>query len=548
MRYIIKKGTLSKRDIFLNLLLSFSALLTCFIIGEIVIRNFGVYDNDGNYIVRKGASQQSHTCAERMKVRLDAYLSSSSSAKMYDPDLGWTFRPNAESRNGLYYYNSDGIRTNSTSHEYTIYPQTQILRIAIFGDSFTHGSDVPFENTWGYYLENILKGGGIDTEVLNFGVSAYGMDQAFLRWKKNGSKYSPHLVIFGFQPVNVKRNVNLIRCLQRIGTGIPFTKPRYVLEGEDLRLVNIPTVEPIMIPNIIRNIDNWELVKYEYYYNQKDYGDHVWYKSRLLSFVITAISRKNSRSIYSLNSEPAIITLKIIQQFKKDVEYNGGKFIVVHLPRKSDMRALLNEKSLPYYDLLKKLEEFSQVIHPEHEMLKKAKSSSIASLYIKHYSPRGNKIIADTIARFLVKNRIGKLIAQRQHTIPTGLSVAVAPTWAWEAYRYFKEGRAYGKKGQYDAAIASYKEAIRLKPDYAKAHYNLGNAYDDKGLYDDAIAAYKEAIRLKPDYARAHKNLGNAYMKKGDRKPALAEYEWLKTRKPDWAEKLLKSIKKIPAK
>ena len=65
-------------------------------------------------------------------------------------------------------------------------------------------------------------------------------------------------------------------------------------------------------------------------------------------------------------------------------------------------------------------------------------------------------------------------------------------------------------KGQLDEAIAGYREAIRLEPDYAEAHYNLGIALQDKGQLDEAIAAYREAIRLKPDSAEAHYNLGNA--------------------------------------
>ncbi len=64
--------------------------------------------------------------------------------------------------------------------------------------------------------------------------------------------------------------------------------------------------------------------------------------------------------------------------------------------------------------------------------------------------------------------------------------------------------RPKGRKGDFDGAITSYREAIRLKPDLAYAHSNLGGALDAKGDHDGAIAACREAIRLKPDYAEAH--------------------------------------------
>jgi serine/threonine protein kinase/tetratricopeptide (TPR) repeat protein len=69
-------------------------------------------------------------------------------------------------------------------------------------------------------------------------------------------------------------------------------------------------------------------------------------------------------------------------------------------------------------------------------------------------------------------------------------------------------GNALSDKGRLDEAIAEYREAIRLKKDYAAAHSNLGDALYDKGMLDEAIAEYKEAIRLRKDLPQAHSNLG----------------------------------------
>lgn len=61
-----------------------------------------------------------------------------------------------------------------------------------------------------------------------------------------------------------------------------------------------------------------------------------------------------------------------------------------------------------------------------------------------------------------------------------------------------------------------FREAIRLKPDYANAHYNLGFALSDKGELDGAIAEFREALRLNPDYEAAHYQLGAALFIKGN--------------------------------
>ncbi len=65
-----------------------------------------------------------------------------------------------------------------------------------------------------------------------------------------------------------------------------------------------------------------------------------------------------------------------------------------------------------------------------------------------------------------------------------------------------------------DDAIASFKEAIRLKPDDAKNHFCLGVAYRNQELFDDAICELKEAVRLGPEDATNHNQLGCVYSDK----------------------------------
>src|SRR5216684_2161928 len=97
-------------------------------------------------------------------------------------------------------------------------------------------------------------------------------------------------------------------------------------------------------------------------------------------------------------------------------------------------------------------------------------------------------------------------------------------------------GNALADEGQYDAAIAEYREAIRLAPDFAEARSNLGIILVDEGQYDAAIVEYREAIRLKPDLAQAHDNLGLALDKKGQYDAAIAELREAVRLKPDSAE------------
>ena len=180
------------------------------VMGEAAVRVYGTTDDIGDFYVRSARIKPYHDgYPPRLDQKLDEYLSNASPWVRYDPDLGWAPSANGESPDGMFRYNDSGIRSDVA--DYSTVPQEGVLRIAILGESFTEGAEVPYLSTWGYYLERYLNEAGIGAEVLNFGVSAYGIDQAFLRWKKDGQRYTPDLVIYGFQAENAKRNLNLFR-------------------------------------------------------------------------------------------------------------------------------------------------------------------------------------------------------------------------------------------------------------------------------------------------------------------------------------------------
>ena len=51
-------------------------------------------------------------------------------------------------------------------------------------------------------------------------------------------------------------------------------------------------------------------------------------------------------------------------------------------------------------------------------------------------------------------------------------------------------GIAYERSGMNTEAIESYRQAIKINPDYAEAHYNLGIAYERSGMDKEAIESY----------------------------------------------------------
>ncbi len=85
-------------------------------------------------------------------------------------------------------------------------------------------------------------------------------------------------------------------------------------------------------------------------------------------------------------------------------------------------------------------------------------------------------------------------------------------------------------------AIGCYSEALKLKPAYAEAHYNLGCALSEGEELESASACYRRALHLRPHYPEAHNNLGAALRQLGRPGEAIASLRQAIALRPGYAE------------
>lgn len=81
---------------------------------------------------------------------------------------------------------------------------------------------------------------------------------------------------------------------------------------------------------------------------------------------------------------------------------------------------------------------------------------------------------------------------------------------------YLGEALALEKQGNYDAALTSYRLAMRDFPNDAKIATNLAIACTKTGRVDEALRNYKRALELDPKMAGAHYGLAFLLLKRGD--------------------------------
>jgi serine/threonine protein kinase/tetratricopeptide (TPR) repeat protein len=82
--------------------------------------------------------------------------------------------------------------------------------------------------------------------------------------------------------------------------------------------------------------------------------------------------------------------------------------------------------------------------------------------------------------------------------------------------------RAQARSGADEAAEATYKRAIALRPQYWATHVWLGTFYREHARYADAVREFELATTLTPDSARAYLILGGLYGTIGRHDDAIA--------------------------
>ena len=337
----------------------------------------------------------------------------SNSYYMYDSILGWTVRPNAKVE-PTYYSNNLGIRSPNKT---LLQRDTSVLRIAVFGDSFTEGFELNgYEETWSFHLEKNLLDKGIKAEVLNYGVGSYGMDQAYLRWKYEGYKTNPDIVIFGLNMANFWRNLNVFRPNISPGAGIMLTKPRGVVQGDSIIWKNMPTVHPkYILDSVVINFGKSELSKYEHFNEKKLYRgnilDHTYFynlfSSRHNFHWYNVWSSSNYWDIDSCQ-EGTELTMNLLNSFKEESNAHGSDFILLQTLQFWEIDMIKNNEEYDSQELLASIRDVHKFC-PTDSIVLDYPTSELIETAFNHPTALYNRLIGERLCKYLIDNNIHHL-------------------------------------------------------------------------------------------------------------------------------------------
>ncbi|HEX3867084.1 MAG TPA: tetratricopeptide repeat protein [Gemmatimonadaceae bacterium] len=101
---------------------------------------------------------------------------------------------------------------------------------------------------------------------------------------------------------------------------------------------------------------------------------------------------------------------------------------------------------------------------------------------------------------------------------------------------YLSEAMALERQGDYDAALTSYRLALRDRPNDTKILQNMAIEFTKTNRAEEAVRCYRSALEIAPHLSGAHYGLAFLLLKRGDREGAEKHLDAFLAKPPTGAE------------
>ena len=293
----------------------------------------------------------------------------------YDPDLGWVNRTSVRIENlygpGLHFTtNSQRFRANA---DFSIGVPPGRTRVFFVGDSFTMGHGVDDSQTFPAYVERMDP----SIQSVNMGMGAYGLDQSYLWYLRDGLPFKTHIVVVAFIAGDFTR-MTLDYYIS--------PKPRLKVVNDELMVLNTPvprTDAKVIVRKAAREFTYW-----------LDIAKMI----RLgVEFIAPSPTQEDAarHDITGGDFSFAPAAERIFENLNTICRTRGQQLLLIYLPTRADFdqpqpvaawtRRVAGEKGIPFVNLTPEFER-----SPSPERWELFLSSGISG----HYSPAGNRRIA----------------------------------------------------------------------------------------------------------------------------------------------------------
>ena len=297
------------------------------------------------------------------------------------------------------------------------FPEPGRACASAFGDSFTWGEEIPPADGWVERLSHRLG-----CRVANYGVSGYGTDQAYQRFRRMTADEAP-LALIGIFPENVVRNVNQYRAFLGYGEHPVNLKGRFVLDAAG-RLTWV--ARPRLSADGFVQLNRMPAAVMPHEYLLPDTRDgpvtmrfpYTWTLARvaLKPRLWARFTGRPSWSAFYEAGHPSgalALTAAIAEAFAHEAKQRGKNALVVMLPGASSFRGQAKYGNFEYAPLVAMLAAAGvDVFDSGPALLTELRGRSYCDLYVEpkncdgHYGVFGSTIVADVVAAELRRRNL----------------------------------------------------------------------------------------------------------------------------------------------
>lgn len=352
------------------------------------------------------ASHQLERLAAYRKLIAEGVDGSTSSD--FDPELGWC--PHGARDDGWYRIDERGARY---AREPVPRERTSGVRRAVaLGCSFTFGAEVDGPDAWVARVDEARE----DLEVVNLAFGAYGLDQALLRWRRDGARESCEEAWLGVLPSAALRNVTTFHPTLRHWTNVVHVKPRFELGAGDAL---VPVASPASsLADLVRLLSDassfWrEVAPHDLWIQRAPQtyaprGSVWWHHSASARLAATWLERagRDARPwLADEASEVHRLERTLVLELARDVGAVGRRLRVLVLPDREDV-ADARDGAPCWKALVDAWRAAGIEVFDASSAMLAVDADREARFWAPegHYSAEGNRVVADTFLEHVARH------------------------------------------------------------------------------------------------------------------------------------------------
>ncbi len=327
---------------------------------------------------------------------------------IFDPELGWAPRPNASEGETSFDWSGARMGFEELAHERV----EGVRRVVALGCSYTLGAEVADREAWPALVDHAHA----DLEIANLAMGGYGLDQALLRYKRDGRQLRPDVLWLGLLPGAALRVTTCFPPILSHWNQVLAFKPRFFLDetgelvlarsaahthAETLHLLE----DQRALVDAIGGSDLWMQRSPLAYAPEGSSWTHFFAATRVALTWQESRDREPAPWLSDKQGELYALLRALVLRLDREARESGADLSILFLPSREDL-AQIDAQGHAYWHAFR--DDLASIGFRCLDLAPALLASGALEddrywMPRSHYSAIGNKLVAETVAREWLK-------------------------------------------------------------------------------------------------------------------------------------------------